>query len=148
MSGFESRSDFEECKDVAEKEAALIISGNTSDKGGGIAANGGVIIGTEAVTSVDVNKVWFGDNEKERPESITVNLLCNDRVIDTAALTAADNWHYTFGALPTEDQNGQVYVYTVSEVAVPGYATQITGDDKNGFTYCEYKKRYSGWRRQ
>ena len=73
-----------------------------------------------------------------------MNLLCNDRVIDTAALTAADNWHYTFGALPTEDQNGQVYVYTVSEVAVPGYATQITGDDKNGFTIANTKNDIPG----
>ena len=134
----------EEYKAVAKKEAALVISGNTADKGGGIGSNGGVDIGTGAVTEVNVNKVWLGDNEKERPESITVNLLCNNQVIDTAELTAAGNWSHTFTVLPTVDRNGQAYTYTISEVAVPGYTAQISGDDKNGFTISNTKTDHSG----
>ena len=134
----------EEYKAVAKKEAALVISGNMADKGGGIGSNGGVDIGTGAVTEVNVNKVWLGDNEKERPESITVNLLCNNQVIDTAELTAAGNWSHTFTVLPTVDRNGQAYTYTISEVAVPGYTAQISGDDKNGFTISNTKTDHSG----
>lgn len=134
----------EEYKAVAKKEAALVVSGNTADKGGGVGSNGGVDIGTGAVTEVNVNKVWLGDNEKERPESITVNLLCNDQVIDTAELTAAGNWSHTFTALPTVDRNGQAYTYTISEAAVPGYTAQISGDDKNGFTISNTKTDHSG----
>lgn len=129
----------DDVKNVAKNEAALIITGNTADKGGGIGANGGIVIGTDATTSVDVTKVWSGDNEDERPTSITVSLLGNGVVIDTVTLTAADNWSHTFEALPTADKNGKAYTYTVSEMAVPGYTTQITGNVQTGFTIANTK---------
>lgn len=65
----------DDVKNAAEKEAALIITGNTADKGGGIGSNGGIVIGTDATTSVDVTKVWSGGSEEDRPASITVDLL-------------------------------------------------------------------------
>ena len=129
----------DDVKNVAKNEAALIITGNTADKGGGIGSNGGIIIGTDATTSVDVTKVWSGDSEEDRPASITVNLLGNGVVIDTITLTAANNWSHTFEALPTADKNGQAYIYTVSETAVPGYTTRITGDAQTGFTITNTK---------
>lgn len=131
----------DDVKNATEKEAALIITGNTADKGGGIGANGGIVIGTDATTSVDVTKVWSGDSEEERPASITVNLLGNGVVIDTITLTAANNWSHTFEALPTADKNGQAYTYTVSETAVPGYTTRITGDAQTGFMITNTKTK-------
>ena len=130
----------DDVKHAAEKEAALLITGNTADKGGGIGANGGIDIGTDATTSVNVTKVWSGDSEADRPASITVNLLGNGVVIDTVTLTEANNWSHIFEALPTTDKNGQSYTYTVSETAVPGYTTQITGDAQIGFTITNTKE--------
>lgn len=59
--------------------------------------------------------------------------------VDTVTLTAANNWSHTFEALPTADKNGQAYTYMVSETAVPGYTTQITGDAQTGFTITNTK---------
>lgn len=129
----------DDVKNAAEKEAALIITGNTADKGGGIGSNGGIVIGTDATTSVDVTKVWSGGSEEDRPASITVDLLGNGVAVDTVTLTAANNWSHTFEALPTADKNGQAYTYMVSETAVPGYTTQITGDAQTGFTITNTK---------
>ena len=129
----------EDIKKTAKNEAALIITGNTADKGGGIGANGGIVIGTDATTSVNITKVWSGDSKDDRPAAITISLLGNGVVIDTVTLTAAENWSHTFEALPTTDKNGRAYTYTVSETAVPGYTTQITGDAKTGFTVTNTK---------
>lgn len=122
-----------EVENTARKEALLIIKENTADKGGGIGANGGITIGREETTSVSVRKEWSGDSAEDRPASITVNLLSNGIVIDTAELTAANNWCHTFEDLPPEDTQGNAYTYTVSEPEVPGYTAKITGNAKDGF---------------
>ena len=124
---------------MAEKEASLFITGNTADKGGGIGANGGIVIGSAATASVGVTKVWSGDSEQDRPASIKVDLLSNGTVIDTAVLTAADNWSHTFADLPTKDKDGKAYTYTVYEASVSGYTTQITGDAQTGFIITNTK---------
>ena len=36
--------------------------------------------------------------------------------IDTAELTAENGWTHTFTELPTQDGNGQDYVYEIQEV--------------------------------
>ena len=129
----------EDVKTMAEKEASLFITGNTADKGGGIGANGGIVIGSAATASVGVTKVWSGDSEQDRPASIKVDLLSNGTVIDTAVLTAADNWSHTFADLPTKDKDGKAYTYTVYEASVSGYTTQITGDAQTGFIITNTK---------
>ncbi|MFC4761201.1 Cna B-type domain-containing protein [Fructobacillus durionis] len=90
--------------------------------GGGTADNG--------KTSVSGKKTWNDNNnqDKIRPDSITVHLLANGKVVKTTTVTAADNWEYTFDDLPKSD-NGEEITYTVSEDPVSGYSSSINGFD-------------------
>lgn len=85
-----------------------------------------------AETSVEVNKVWKGDDESSRPDVITVDLLQNGEVIETIDITAKDNWKYSFTALDAFDSDGVAYEYTVKEHDVDRYESSIKGT-KNGF---------------
>ena len=69
--------------------------------------------------------------KRQRPKSITVNLLANGIITDTKTVTADDNWTYSFTDLP-KYANGQEITYTVSELTVPGYTTTI--DDNYNIT--------------
>lgn len=80
-------------------------------------------------TSVEGTKTWKDDNSEKRPESITVNLLRNDEVIDAAEVTAESGWTYEFENLQGYDGNGVAYVYTIEEEAVEGYETTVNGYD-------------------
>ncbi|MBS4202392.1 Cna B-type domain-containing protein [Bacillus sp. FJAT-49732] len=80
-------------------------------------------------TIVEVTKAWKDDNAKDRPESITVTLLQNDKEIETVEITAADDWTYEFSDLEAFDENGVAYEYTVEEEAIGGYETTIDGYD-------------------
>ena len=69
-------------------------------------------------TELTVLKVWQNDEEKNRPESITVQLLCDGLpVLDVedaeVILTKEDNWTYTWEGLSTDHQ------WTVAEKTVP-----------------------------
>ncbi|OOR24537.1 Cna B-type domain-containing protein, partial [Bacillus cereus] len=80
-------------------------------------------------TSVSGTKTWKGDNEKDRPSSIKVELLQNEKVIDTKEVTAADGWKYKFDNLAVYDANGVAYKYEVKEQPVDGYQTEVNGYD-------------------
>ena len=99
----------EEMKDLARSEAKLVITGNTADKGGGVGANGGIVIGEEGETSVKVVKQWAGDSEADRPRSVTVKLLSNGMAIDSAELSADNGWKHEFTGLPVKDSKGTQY---------------------------------------
>lgn len=119
----------EDAKELAKHEATLVISGNTASHGGGIGANGGVIIGEPGETQLSVNKEWAGGEGQERPESVTVELLNGGYVIDSAVLNADNNWSYTFTGLPAGGD------YSVREAEkIPGYESAVSGDAENGFT--------------
>lgn len=67
----------------------------------------------DEMEGVSVTKLWTGDAEYNRPESVTFDLVLDDKVLETITLTAADDWkgsfsnHYPAYKL---DQNGN-YVY-------------------------------------
>lgn len=85
------------------------------------------------ITSVTVNKIWYDAPEgSKRPESITVELLANSVVVDTADLSKENNWTYTFENLNVYEK-GEKIVYTVNEVEVEGYVSMIT-ENVGGFT--------------
>ena len=114
----------EDAKELAKHEATLVISGNTASHGGGIGANGGVIIGEPGDTQLSVNKEWAGDKGQERPESTVVELLNGGYVIDSAVLNAENNWSYTFTGLPAGGD------YSVREAENPGLRVQ--GERRRG----------------
>lgn len=79
--------------------------------------------------SISGSKNWIdgGNAAKVRPESITVNLFADGEKVDSAVVTAADNWEYSFDNLPKFRDHGVKIVYTVTEDAVKGYTSAQEG---------------------
>ena len=101
----------------------------------GDAASGFTITNTNKET-VDVSgtKSWDDDSDRDgvRPVSITVNLMRDGAKADSRTVTpdASGMWAYAFAGLPKHDPaDGHEYAYTVTEEAVPGYATSVNGTD-------------------
>src|SRR5699024_7991391 len=91
---------------------------------------------TPEVTEVAGSKTWDdADNQDgNRPESITVNLLANGEKVDEAVVTAEDDWSYSFTDLP-KYENGEEITYTITENTVEGYTPEIDGYDiTNSYT--------------
>lgn len=86
-------------------------------------------------TSVKVNKVWEDDDNRDgiRPETVTVNLLTDGTPVDSVELSESNEWKYEFKDLPRYVDN-QPVTYTVEEVNIEGYESELSGDAKTGFT--------------
>ena len=80
--------------------------------------------------SIPVTKVW--SRKGEHPSSVTVRLLANGKQIASQQLSAANNWQYTFSNLE-RSKNGQEIRYTLTEDAVPGFSSTLTGDSSTGY---------------
>lgn len=90
-------------------------------------------------TSVEGTKTWKGDNAKDRPEMIKVNLLQDGVIVKTAEVTSETDWTYNFTDLPAFDENGVAYIYTVEEEAVDGYTSTVKGYDITN-TFIPFEK--------
>lgn len=91
---------------------------------------------TPAKTEVPVKKVWKDENNQDgkRPTSVTVKLLADGQDTGkTLELNAANGWAGSFKDLDA-DKGGTPIQYTVVEVTVAGYTSEITGDAASGFT--------------
>ena len=114
-------------------QTSLAISGNTAPLGGGIGANGGVVIGKSENINIPVKKVW--ENPRiPHPNKVKVNLKNGKTVIDSITLSESDGWEGVFSNLPKCDASGSVIDYAVAEVPVEGYSSKVTGDAEHGFT--------------
>ncbi len=114
-------------------QTSLTISGNTAPLGGGIGANGGVVIGRSENINIPVKKVW--ENPKiPHPNKVKINLKNGDTVIDSITLSESNGWRGVFSNLPKYDASGAVIDYTVAEDAVEGYSSKVSGDAERGFT--------------
>ena len=122
-----------EAYDLGVAQTTLLITGNTATRGGGIGANGGIVIGRDERVSVSVKKVW-ADAAVARPEKVTVNLLNGDAVIDSIELSEENGWAGSFNDLPKYALDGSEAEYTVAEVPVDGFTSEVTGDMAGGFT--------------
>ena len=65
------------------------------------------------LTEITIQKVWNTDASTQAADSVTVQLLRNGVVIETAILNAKNNWQVTYADMPESDQ------YTIQEVNVP-----------------------------
>ena len=83
----------------------------------------------DAMTDFTVTKQWEDANNAytTRPDTIWVNLM-QDGAIYQSAEVAKDNWTHTWNNLPASHDSGIDYVYTVSEIPVPGYASTVNGN--------------------
>ena len=84
---------------------------------------------TEKV-AVDVTKNWVGP----ATDAVTIKLLADGVEVESAVLTATDNWMHTFSNLPKYAADGHEIVYTVDEYDVPSYVKAIEGTSTTGFT--------------
>ncbi|MFW8597011.1 Cna B-type domain-containing protein [Enterococcus innesii] len=84
-------------------------------------------------TTISGTKTWddYDNKFNTRPASITVQLLQNGEVFQTKTVTPnkEGEWHYEFTDLPTTDESGQTYEYTIQEKPVEGYTTKVNGYD-------------------
>lgn len=107
-----------------EVKEVAVPTGYTSAVSGS-AADGFVItnIHTPETTEVSVVKVWDdADNQDgNRPESVVINLIANEEVIDNVELTEECQWTANFASLPLKE-NGQIIKYEVEEVLPEGYS--------------------------
>ena len=82
------------------------------------------------VVAIEGQKSWVGDEEAERPQELTVNLLQNSTHYSSSTTNAAADWKYKFESLPKYDSNNKAYVYTVEEAAIPeGYSMEAEGNN-------------------
>ena len=113
---------------------SLIITGNqASHGGGGIGANGGVVIGEETSLSysISVKKVWDNPGyEDTQPSGVTIHLKERDTgdIVSTAELTGENGWQHTFTDLPLSPDH-----YTVTEQPLEGYKATYYQDADGNF---------------
>jgi len=90
---------------------------------------------TPGYKKIKVAKVWEDNNNEAgtRPDKITVKLVGSNGSTKTVELNDSNNWKHTFTGL-----NKKV-TYTVQEIEVKGYNTQITGSESEGFTITNTK---------
>ncbi|MCY7226091.1 Cna B-type domain-containing protein [Streptococcus anginosus] len=116
----------------AGKEIVYSVEEVDVPKGYTSKANGMNLVNsyTPATTSVNGQKTWEDDNDKDglRPKEIQVRLLANGK--DTgkvATASEATGWKYSFEQL-AKYEAGKEITYTVEEVAVPkGYTPKVDG---------------------
>lgn len=65
------------------------------------------------LTSITIRKVWNTDASTEAADHVTVQLLRNGNVIQTATLDASNNWQVTYTDLPESD------AYSIKEIDIP-----------------------------
>ena len=82
-------------------------------------------------TDISVTKTWVGP--KAGP--VTIHLFANGTDTGTTlTLDDSNNWTGSFSNIRKYDQSGTEIQYTVTEDAINGYNTTITGDQTTGFT--------------
>lgn len=93
--------------------------------------------GDDGRTDITGQKTWVdkGPNDPKRPSSIILELYrkieggTEERVYATPTwIKTGNTWTYTFHALPKEDENGNTYIYRVSEVVPEGYESSQSGN--------------------
>ncbi|MCD7893594.1 MAG: Cna B-type domain-containing protein [Erysipelotrichaceae bacterium] len=106
----------------------------------------------EPVTSIPITKVWVDDGSST-PDSISVDVYqsvtvngetaTNKYGTYTLTSTGTDvnvtvdnngNWTYTVENLPMYDSSGNEYTYTIKEVSVEDYSSNIIKNDDGSYT--------------
>ncbi|SDD64219.1 Cna B-type domain-containing protein [Peptococcus niger] len=117
------------------------VSGYETPVTSGDATNGFTVTNKKTPETVDisVNKKWVDAEESDKVD-VTVNLLANGQATEKAVTLNANNqWAGTFEDLAKNDENGDAITYTVTENAVEGFRSKVTGDVANGFTVTNTK---------
>ena len=79
---------------------------------------------------VTVQKQWQG----KALESVEIYLYRDGVKVDTARLSADNNWRFEFTDLPKQDASGHRYSYTVDEAYYEQYVPSLSGNQNSGYT--------------
>ncbi|MBQ8200161.1 MAG: Cna B-type domain-containing protein [Clostridia bacterium] len=94
------------------------------------AVSGYDVTNTHVGETVDISgvKTWADNDNQDglRPYSIWIRLWDGATEVAAHEVDANDNWAWSFTNLPKYD-NGREIVYTITEDAVPGYTTTVSG---------------------
>jgi Periplasmic protein TonB, links inner and outer membranes len=116
--------------------------------------NGGSCVVSNHFSGLTVDKRWFNLDGSEmtdvRQDSITVHLYVStdpngadpaptlvepsEKVQNPVVVRADEDWTYTWGNLPTHDENGNVLYYFVTENEIPGYIPRYINNGITGGT--------------
>ena len=79
------------------------------------------------LTDITIKKVWNTDASTKAADSVTVRLLRDSIVLETAILSDQNNWQVTYSDMPESD------AYSIKEVNVPkGFTATYS---KSGYTF-------------
>lgn len=84
---------------------------------------------------IDVRKVWDDAGHEDQRQNVTVDLLRNGQKVEGQSIILSNdsNWQGVFTNLPVKDQDGNAYVYTVSEENSIGYQVEYSQESNNSF---------------
>ena len=101
-------------------------TGNEAAAGNAAAAESEAPADNQGETTSVTGQIVFAGTE-QFPASITVNLLANNVICNTIAVTPETKWAFTFQDLPLTDADGAAVIYSVDEVVPEGFVKTITG---------------------
>ena len=87
----------------------------------------GFVSATEDSKDISVKIMWDDANNAARPDSITVNLIQDGKVVDKATLSEQNSWKTTFNV-----QDDGTYKVEIDN-DLNDYSTKITENDQNSF---------------
>lgn len=110
----------------------LAVTGESKDEG---TKTYNISVVNKMPTKVEVVKKWANpDGTCPDASQIEVQLLANGKATDKKlTLNAANSWKGKFEDLP-KYVDGKLAKYTVSEVEIKGYRSEVSGDATKGFT--------------
>ena len=82
----------------------------------------------ESAQQITVSKVWDGIS----CDHVTVRLMNGDTEVASAVLSSENSWAYTF-SVDGITAAGEDIIYSVTEDAIDGYTSAISGDEESGF---------------
>ena len=89
----------------------------------------------DSKVKIEIRKEWRGDQEADRPDSVTVNLKRNGTVFRNVSLTKGGGWKETVPDLPAIDTaTGKPYSYTAEEETPEGYTSAVSSGSSNSGT--------------
>ena len=100
-----------------ETEAGYVYAVNASPK-----------TEVEKLATITIKKVWNTDDSTPMADSVTVQLLRNENVVETAVLSKSNNWQTTYRNMPVSD------AYSVKEVNIPQGFTATYQQNAYDFT--------------
>ena len=121
---FEDVAKYESGKEITYTVKEVAVEGYTAE------VSGTTITNTHTPETIDINgkKVWNDNNNQDgvRPTSVTIELYANGKKVATTTATEENGWLYKFEDV-AKYESGKEITYTVKEVAVEGYTTEVSG---------------------